>query len=106
LLDLPQIAEEDHRLRQMKRRAVVQANPLAEIGKPNSVPMARHFLEDCEGTSDRLNSAACRLACVLVDTAPRMFHKTGDWRCVPGRPPQSNAGFGSTSQKKLPISPA
>jgi hypothetical protein len=52
----------------MEGRAVVQANPLAEIGETNAIAVSRNFLENGKGAPDRLDApAAGAILHVFVD---------------------------------------
>jgi hypothetical protein len=89
----------------MKRRAVVQADPFAEVGQPDPVTVARHFFQDGEGAANRLNSPANRLLAIVINVAPRIFDETRNRRRASRRSPWGKAGFrpDSTSQNELPI---
>jgi hypothetical protein len=50
----------------MERRAVVQADPLAEIGKANAFAIARDLFQNGEGAADRLNAATALAPRVIV----------------------------------------
>ena len=75
---LANIAKRHHRLGEMKRGGVVQPHPLAQIRQPNSFAVARDFLEDREGASERLNADALAVLDVVAELGPRRLHKAGD----------------------------
>src|SRR5262245_173184 len=50
----------------MKGRRVVQADQLAQFRKPDSLAMARHFFEDREGATERLNAAGALLVVGVI----------------------------------------
>ena len=61
VLELAHVAERHHGLDQVKGRAVVQPDPLAQLGQADAVAAARDLLQDGKGAPDRLHAAAARL---------------------------------------------
>jgi hypothetical protein len=64
----------------MKGRAVVQANPFAEIGQSNPVAVARHFFQNGKGAANRLHSAARPILNVIIDIRQGIFDNACDRR--------------------------
>jgi hypothetical protein len=79
ILFLADIAERHHCLGKMKRGGVVQSDQLAQVCQSDPVTMTRDFLEDGEGTAERLNpTAALAVVGVVIDIGLRRSHQLGD----------------------------
>src|SRR5256885_10141072 len=56
----------------------MQADQLAEFGKPDPFAMARDLLEDRKGAAERLHAAALAILGVVVDVWLARFDQPGD----------------------------
>ena len=77
LLLLADIAKRYHRLDEMERSGIVQADPLAQIRQADPVPVARDLFQDREGAAERLDADALPVLGVIVDVlkANRAAHE-------------------------------
>src|SRR5262249_26462699 len=104
LLDLPDIAQRNHRLDEMKSGAVMQSNALAQVGERDAFAIARHLFKDGEGAADRLKSAPRAILNVVIDVGRCIFDDLHD-RPAPRRTSWFRARFRfrSASQNMTPI---
>ena len=72
---LPHVAQRDHRLREVERGGVVQADELAEFGKTNALAVPRDLLEDRKRAAERLHAAALAVLGVVVDVGRARLHQ-------------------------------
>ena len=56
----------------------MQADQLAEVGKPDAVAVPRHLFKNCEGATERLNADPLPVVGVVVDIGLRRLHQLGD----------------------------
>ena len=77
---LPHVAQRDHRFGEMERGGIVQADELAEFGKPNALAVTRDFLEDRKRAPERLHAAALAVLGVVVDVGRARLHQPCDRR--------------------------
>ena len=85
VLQLPHVAQRHHGLDQVERRAVVQPDPLAQLGQADAVAAARDLFQDGKRASDRLHAAAARLVGQFVDMHRPFANRHGS--CVPPTAP-------------------
>src|ERR1035437_2195014 len=80
----------------MEGGGIVQADALAQFGKPDAVAVARDLFDDREGAADRLHAAARRLGALGAEVAERgnagprwsaarglLFGSRGHLNCLP-----------------------
>ena len=88
ILLLAQIAQRHHRLGEMERGGIVQADQLAQFGKPDAFAVTRDLFEDRKGAAERLHADPLPVLGVVVDIALRAAAPA--WR---SRPCAELAGF-------------